>query len=691
MLTERLARVGRAGPEELSDILDMTFGALLTVAQIDGVDLVKWGGDAVLLLFRGGDHAMRAARAAYRMRRILRGVGRTQASAGQVNLRMSVGINSGRFHFFLVGDPALHRELIISGPGASVTAKMESVASAGQIMVSDATAALLHPTSVGADMSGGRLLRSAPVLPDLAVPDGADDDIDVRPVLPPPVRAHLLSAAGASEHRPVAVAFIQFSGTDALIGETGAGAAVDAFDECVRNVQDACASHGVSFLESDINRDGGKFMLAAGAPRSNGDDCDRLLRAVQLAIQRQGRLPLRAGVNYGRVFAGDFGPRFRRTYSIKGDPINAAARVMAHADSGTVLVTNEVMGRSRTPFVTQPVAPFMVKGKANPIHAVVLGAPQGERETGISDEADGPFVGRDAELLALRDALGRARLRRGTLVEVIGEPGMGKSRLVQEVLREAADLVVVVGPSGSYESKIPYSPFRTLLRDLLGIGPLADAPAIATRLAERVEVNAIHLLPWLPLLGVVLNTELAPTRETDELDERFRRARPEEVVVEFLGLVLPTPTLLVFENTHLMDDASADLLHRLEIGLGDRPWTVLSTRRDIATGYAPAPSAERRSLALAPIVGPHAVELLDAVSRSAPPQRALDECHRGEGGRQPAVPSRAGDCGPAGLDRGRAHERGGQARTGRSHVAALRRRSGCPVPRIDAAGDRRGE
>lgn len=100
----------------------MTFGALLTVAQIDGADLVKWGGDAVLLLFRGVDHAMRAARAAYRMRRILLGVGRTQASAGQVNLRMSVGIHSGRCHFFLVGDPALHRELIISGPGASVTA-----------------------------------------------------------------------------------------------------------------------------------------------------------------------------------------------------------------------------------------------------------------------------------------------------------------------------------------------------------------------------------------------------------------------------------------------------------------------------------------------------------------------------------------------------------------------------------------
>src|SRR5262245_31117559 len=142
-LTERLARVGRVGPEEISDILDSTFGALLATARQDGADLVKWGGDAVLLLFQGDDHASRAVRAAARMRSVLREVGHTQATVGQVTLRMSVGIHSGRFDFFLVGDPAIHRELIVSGPDASVTAEMEGLSSAGQIVVSDATAALL--------------------------------------------------------------------------------------------------------------------------------------------------------------------------------------------------------------------------------------------------------------------------------------------------------------------------------------------------------------------------------------------------------------------------------------------------------------------------------------------------------------------------------------------------------------------
>jgi class 3 adenylate cyclase/tetratricopeptide (TPR) repeat protein len=615
-LTERLSRKGKVGAEEMSDILNSTFAALLDAARPDGADLVKWGGDAILLFFRGPHHAAHAARAAHRMRTVLRSVGRARVSTGRVTLRMSVGIHSGRFDFFLVGDPTIHRELIVSGPGASITAMMESLTSAGQIVVSDATAALLLPASIGAPVRGGRVLRSAPVLPDLAVPDDADQAVDVRQLLPPPVRAHLLAAAGESEHRQVAVAFIEFSRTDAVIYTGGPTAAVEALDECLRNVQEACAAHDVSFLESDINRDGGKIMLAAGAPRSSGDDDDRLLRAVQLAVRRRGRLPLRAGVNHGRVFAGDFGPAFRRTYSIKGDAINTAARVMAHAEPGEVLATREVMSRSRTVFVTGDVEPFPVKGKAQPIHAVSVGPPVGE--TAEAALADDTFVGRDAEMAKLRRALNAARAGQGSLVEVVGEPGMGKSRLVQEVVHDAADMVVVSGPSGSYDSRTPYVPFRTLLRGLLGVGVSTSGEATAQRLRYRVMTNAPQLLPWLPLLGIVLDVDVGATSETDELDDRFRRPRIAEVLVEFLRVVLPTPTLLVFENTQLMDDASAELLRAVEAGLDDKPWVVLATRRDTPTGFVPAGVAHYHRLALAPIDAAAALILLDAATHTAP-------------------------------------------------------------------------
>ena len=93
--------------------------------------------------------------------------------------------------------------------------------------------------------------------------------------------------------------------------------------------------HGVTFFETDINRDGGKIMLTAGAPRSLGHDEERMLRAARLIVDRIGELPLRIGVNRGPVFSGDFGPDFRSTYSVKGDAINLAARVMGKAAPGS--------------------------------------------------------------------------------------------------------------------------------------------------------------------------------------------------------------------------------------------------------------------------------------------------------------------------------------------------------------------
>src|SRR4051794_1805548 len=102
-LTERLADRGKAGAEEMSGILDETFAELLWVAYAYGAQLVKWGGDAVLLLFTGDAHAARAARAAYEMRRTMADVGRLTTSAGRVTLRVRVGLYSGTLHFFLLG------------------------------------------------------------------------------------------------------------------------------------------------------------------------------------------------------------------------------------------------------------------------------------------------------------------------------------------------------------------------------------------------------------------------------------------------------------------------------------------------------------------------------------------------------------------------------------------------------------
>ena len=599
-LTERLAARGKVGAEQMSDMLSATFTGLLTEASEDGADLVKWGGDAMLLLFDGPDHAARAARSAHRMRATLADIGRIPLPSGTVRLRMSVGVHSDDFDFFLVGDPSIHEELMISGPGASTTAAMEAAASAGQIGVSAATAALLDPRALGRSLPGGWVLRTAPGRA-LRIPAQAQRTPPVTEparVLPPPIRRHLLDGVAEPEHRLITVAFVEFAGTDGLLRTHGPGALTEALDAVVRNVQHACADHDVTFFESDINRDGGKIMLTAGAPRTADHDEERMLRVARVVLDRAGTLPLRIGINRGHVFAGDFGPSFRRTYSVKGDAINLAARVMAQAQPGQVLATMDVAARSQTVFRTTDLAPFHVKGKTQAVHAVEVRELVGSR--GV-ERPTVPLVGRVQELAVLQRALATARTGAGRLIELVGEPGIGKSRLVDELVRRSPGIAVVAGPCDQYGSSTAYLPFRRLLREVLGVPVDADQEQVATLLAARVSATAPHLVPWLPLLAIPMDLVLPPTPETRELDGQFRKARLEAVVVDLLAAVLATPTVLVLEDTHLIDDASSDLLRRLVHHVDRRPWLVVVTRRDGVDGFVPGTDGDVTSLRLAPL------------------------------------------------------------------------------------------
>src|SRR5207248_3893650 len=155
----------------------------------------------------------------------------------------------------------------------------------------------------------------------------------------------------APEHRTATVAFIQFGGLDDSIINEGPRVAAEKLDALVRTVQEAADLFQVCFLGSDVASDGGKLILTAGAPRAVGDDEERMLVAVRHVIDNHRGLPIRIGVNRGQVFAGEIGPHYRRTYSVMGDTVNLAARLMAKATWGSVYATAEVLDRSQTKFV----------------------------------------------------------------------------------------------------------------------------------------------------------------------------------------------------------------------------------------------------------------------------------------------------------------------------------------------------
>ncbi|MEP7055492.1 MAG: tetratricopeptide repeat protein, partial [Actinomycetota bacterium] len=295
-----------------------------------------------------------------------------------------------------------------------------------------------------------------------------------------------------------------------------------------------------------------------------------------------GALRLRAGVTNGRVYAGEFGPPFRRTFSVKGDAVNLAARLMARAGEAEVYAAESVLAQARTAYATELLPPLLVKGKLRPVtvHRV-------KRALGADASAprfELPFAGREQELSDLWSALETTRLGTGQVWEISGEAGIGKSRLLAEFTAGIAGAAVLRVECDQYHSTTPYAPFRRLLRRLTGIAEDADAEAAGRMLLDVVHRAAPSLLPWTPLLAAVLDASVAPTAEADALEATFRKTRQEEQAVRLLETLVPGPLVLLIEDAHLMDEASVDLLSQIAVRSTERSWLVVTTTRTSVDG-----------------------------------------------------------------------------------------------------------
>ena len=615
-LSERLARRGRRGAEELTETIGGSLSTLLSVAYEAGGTLLKLGGDALLLLFEHEGHAERACRAAVGMRRTLREIGHLHTGAGRTTLRISQGVHSGTFHNFLVGES--HREHLLVGPAASEVVRMEKAADAGEILISPATAALLPKRCVGAPRGPGLLLEVEPGAgATLVEPPYPSPSLEaVAGCLPVMVRSHVIAGGQPSEHRNVTIAFLRFDGTDELISREGVEAAADALEEFVTDVQHAIDHYEVSFLGSDVDEDGGKLLLTAGAPRIIGDDEERMLLALRRVLDGGRRLPVRVGVNRGNVFAGDIGPPYRRTYTVMGDAVNLAARVMAKAPPGELYSTAAALDRSPTHFRALRLEPFAAKGKAEPVQAWSVGPPVSAR-THTAIAVRFPLVGRDRETAALTRALDHARAGDGRFVEILGEPGIGKTRLAEELRERAEGLERVSATAEAFSVSTPYAVWREILREAVGVGWEDVDEVVLARLRACVDECAPELRPWLPLLAVPFDVDPPRTREVDALAPKFRRARLHWAVIAFLRALLDRPTLIECDDAQYLDEASADLFAALASEVGTTPWLVLLVRREAGAFAAPQSPAVIR-LEPGPLAVPDTRALAEAATDAAP-------------------------------------------------------------------------
>jgi tetratricopeptide (TPR) repeat protein len=326
-----------------------------------------------------------------------------------------------------------------------------------------------------------------------------------------------------------------------------------------------------------------------------------MLLALRRIIEGERSIPIRIGVNRGSVFSGDIGPSYRRTYTVMGDPVNLAARLMAKASAGEIYATESVLDVSATRFELTEIEPFMVKGKAKPVQAWALGPAIGSKTREAGPSVRLPLIGRDEEIETLERLALQACAATGHLVEIVGEPGIGKTRLLEELVDRDCGLRIMHATAEAYTSSTPYSLWRELLREMLDLGWEDGDDVVVERLRSSVESVDPELVPWLPLLGDAIDAEVPPTPEVDAIAPEFRRQKVQEILGRFLSGLLASPTLIQIEDAHLMDPASAEALVSLTPLLDERPWLIAVARRDVPTGFSAPQGGDVVRLDLAPL------------------------------------------------------------------------------------------
>ena len=227
-----------------------------------------------------------------------------------------------------------------------------------------------------------------------------------------------------------------------------------------------------------------------------------------------------------------------------------------------------------------------------------------------------PLVGRDLELTTLLDAAAKAACGEGSVVELVGPAGAGKSRLLEELV-ERTDASVLWADGDIYGTATPYQPLHRLFRQQLGVAEGAPASEMAKLLHDLVAGVDATLLPWLPLIGIVAGVDLPMTPEVETMDPDVRKERLEQVTSDTFGQWLTTPTIFIFNDLHFMDEASVDMFKRLADDSADRPWLLIATRRPDGQISLPADSNITR-IELEPLDAAAAAQFVALATADAP-------------------------------------------------------------------------
>ena len=399
-------------------------------------------------------------------------------------------------------------------------------------------------------------------------------------------RSRLAPAALASapqldsaERRPITIMFCD------LVGSTALATALDIEDW--RNLVGAYfdeASAAVTGLDGHVLKKLGDGLMALfGYPQAQENDAERAVRAA-LAIQRAladlnarnirsgaPELSARIGIECGSVVVDAVGEVF-------GEAPNVAARVQTAADPGTVLITANVQRQTAGLFVVEDKGVHDLKGLRAPVALYRVVRASGGRRGGA--RALTPLVGRENELALLTRRWSRALGGEGQFVQIVGEPGIGKSRLIEEFRAKLAETphTWVEWAASQLLQNTPLHPLAEWGRLRFGGADATDEGRLAD-LENTLRLVGLDHAEYAPLLAPLVDIPLPAERASKLAPQELRRRQLAAVTAWVLASARSQPVVQAFEDLHWADPSTLDLIQALAERGGQAPLLILATAR----------------------------------------------------------------------------------------------------------------
>lgn len=389
----------------------------------------------------------------------------------------------------------------------------------------------------------------------------------------------------AGERKLVTVMFADISGFTALSERTD--------PEQVRALVNACFSWLVPIIEKFggvVEKFiGDEIMAMFGAPVAHENDAERALMAslemmdalVEFNEKHTTSLGMHFGINTGIVVAGGLGSDGRQQYGVMGDTVNVAARLEDVSETGQIIVGPNTHRLTTSLFRFEMLPPVRVKGKSEPIPIYrLMGLKSAPAPTRGIMGLRSPMVGRDAELKTLIEFVKALPSQKGSVLSLVAEAGLGKSRLVSEA-RSVTDLSTlwVEGRALSYTEGISYWGVRSVLDHFIGVNQDASPAEVSAALYDFVQHHLQHrtaeVFPYLARLrDVPMNSDSESTLK--DLLPQTLQSRMHLAFVDLIRAVTEErPLVLVWEDLHWADHSSLGLIETLLSYIEELPLLLL--------------------------------------------------------------------------------------------------------------------